>query len=547
MSDPQVDAAAEVNSSPSPRLRPGAALWQIYRHDLPRIIRELCWLIVALALIEIAGAWFGYRAAMQASFDAMMKDPSGLPPFGTVKFVLPFVPNFRAQIPAWYGYAGSNSLLAIWGWCYSVISGGAYAIYSSLYNGWHLAWLVGSDVPLARAASGFGLAGAAATLLPHGVIEIPVFVFARALALRAGLAWFWRIPGYGRWGSVKREARDFRRMLLVIVPLLLVAGLLEAGPAEYVRNRYLLGVGLSPGLASERRVLRSEILMEGTTDFAMSLDGSTVAKIDGNQLQLLRKHVPGTKLLFKATEVPLYGPAWSPDGKRIAVLSAPFPNKEHPKPRSDLFLIDVSSGAKQVFTNGKASCRSNAPSWSPVGDEIAVWCTSLTRDASGKRPRDLWAVAVKTGKWRQITHLPASVIYAPADAAWSPDGRQLAFVRSGEKKDTYGLWVVRADGSRLRPLTRGVRDASPAWSPDGKWIAFLSRPAEDFESAFPERFVDQILGMGQLTLIRADGTGRVDGIAKADEHSQVSWGRDSKTLYYTRFFALMKGVPRAVN
>ena len=51
-----------------------------------------------------------------------------------------------------------------------------------------------------------------------------------------------------------------------------------------------------------------------------------------------------------------------------------------------------------------------------------------------------------------------------AGAAWSPDGKRIAFTHDGE------LWVMRSDGSRQRPL--GAIGAGPAWSPDGKRIAF---------------------------------------------------------------------------
>lgn len=50
---------------------------------------------------------------------------------------------------------------------------------------------------------------------------------------------------------------------------------------------------------------------------------------------------------------------------------------------------------------------------------------------------------------------------------WSPDGRQIAFLKGGR------VWVMKADGTAKRRLT--TRAASgPSWSPDGRSIAFAS-------------------------------------------------------------------------
>src|SRR4051794_7423322 len=50
---------------------------------------------------------------------------------------------------------------------------------------------------------------------------------------------------------------------------------------------------------------------------------------------------------------------------------------------------------------------------------------------------------------------------------WSPDGRQIAFLRSGQ------LWVMRADGTGQRRLASRPA-AGPSWSPDSRSIAFAS-------------------------------------------------------------------------
>ena len=52
---------------------------------------------------------------------------------------------------------------------------------------------------------------------------------------------------------------------------------------------------------------------------------------------------------------------------------------------------------------------------------------------------------------------------------WSPDGSRLAFYSN--RQGPYAVWSIRADGSRLEPLSptgRIPRPARPTWSPDGR-------------------------------------------------------------------------------
>ncbi len=63
--------------------------------------------------------------------------------------------------------------------------------------------------------------------------------------------------------------------------------------------------------------------------------------------------------------------------------------------------------------------------------------------------------------------------------AFSPDGKQLAFVWTGPEQDNYDVYVkLMGTDTPLRLTEHPGRDVSPTWSPDGRYIAFR-RLSED--------------------------------------------------------------------
>ena len=146
-------------------------------------------------------------------------------------------------------------------------------------------------------------------------------------------------------------------------------------------------------------------------------------------------------------------PTWSPDGSRLAYCTTIGPNY------GQIHIANADGKRKRQLTHLKTGACS--PEWSPDGKEIAITVfegtsTSLAIvDESGALLRNLG---------------PGS------DAHWSPDGKQLLFLRPlPHTKIGSSIWVMRADGSEAREI---LEDSSHTvqtnWLPNGTGILFAS-------------------------------------------------------------------------
>lgn len=152
-----------------------------------------------------------------------------------------------------------------------------------------------------------------------------------------------------------------------------------------------------------------------------------------------------------------------------------------------LFTVEVfgpKKGAFQQLTFG--SYNFSSPAWSPDGRFIAVAGNRISERTELELVNDIWVVPSRGGTPRRLTRSmgPAN------DPSWSPDGRLIAYTGHDRRSGYYtnrGIWIVPFEGGEPRELTAGfnypvgdhsIKDflgvaepgVTPRWSPNGKTI-----------------------------------------------------------------------------
>ncbi|MET0290455.1 MAG: amidohydrolase family protein [Pseudoxanthomonas sp.] len=168
-------------------------------------------------------------------------------------------------------------------------------------------------------------------------------------------------------------------------------------------------------------------------------------------------------------------PALSPDGKQVAFTAL-----------GDLYLMEI-GGKPQRLTSDRFLETDVA--FSPDGKQLVY-----SSDKGGQL-QQLWIRDLKTGKERQLTHLDTQ----PLGAAWSPDGKRIAFIDADGMWGVAGLCTVDVATGKVTRLQPSLgQPGRPTWSADGKHVAIpLSL---SFSKSFRE-------GTNQVYVVPADGQG----------------------------------------
>lgn len=177
--------------------------------------------------------------------------------------------------------------------------------------------------------------------------------------------------------------------------------------------------------------------------------------------------LPQRRPYFQDVAKDLMNPGISPNGVR-AVFQA----------HGDILTVPAKHGSVENITSSPGAM-DREPSWSPDGKSIAYFS-----DRDGEY--DLYIRPQEGGPARKITLGQNDAFYY--NAVWSPDGKQIVF---NDQKNN--LWLVNLAAGQPKPVLitsngfiNGFGNASfeAAWSPDSKWIAFVKTLSNYMNAVF---------------------------------------------------------------
>jgi len=328
-----------------------------------------------------------------------------------------------------------------------------------------------------------------------------------------------------------RPARPERRWVFAAIAAAILVGGLLVTPAFGIGDRLLALIEGAPARPDVRspvwspdgRRIAFVSRRDGKALYVMNADGSglrIVARVD--RLTTPAWSPDGREIVYGRNGVYVMNadgsgqrqlarrgsaPAWSPDGRRIAFVIT-----------GKLYVVNADGSGHRTLPRLGRGGGGASLAWSPDGRKLLLVVTSISAPGCGYCSR-LWVLNADGSGLRDLTrNLGGSRgfgAWPASDAVWSPDGRKIAFVRSNTRR---GVYVVNAEGSGMRKLTRQPMEAyaAPAWSPDGRKIAFAG-----------ERD-----GNSEIYLMNADGSGQRSLTSDLAYDGDPSWSPDGRKITF---------------
>jgi dipeptidyl aminopeptidase/acylaminoacyl peptidase len=187
-------------------------------------------------------------------------------------------------------------------------------------------------------------------------------------------------------------------------------------------------------------------------------------------------------------------PAWSPDGSRIAFVSARHDERDFDSV-SDIYVVDAAGGEPRRLTPGRGP--STAPSWSPDGSRLAYAGSEHPEGGFSGRHFALWSVSADGGEPRRLSQDFNRSVGSPMPnggmaLTWSDAGRAILF--TAVDRGSQHIYRVASAGGAPEKVVGGEERSviSASASRDGVRLACI---------------VSAYDAPGQVIAVNADGSG----------------------------------------
>jgi Tol biopolymer transport system component len=230
-----------------------------------------------------------------------------------------------------------------------------------------------------------------------------------------------------------------------------------------------------------------------TSDAA--LDGSDATNTNGT-LNIWTVNANGSAAAIPITKLVVANslfPVWFPGSGKLAFSSARALDGSDAAGNNNIWVINADgSGATPLTKYAAAGVEAGSPVVSSDGKRI-VFASNGALNGSDALDTgnsvNAWTMNADGSSSTPLTRYASGVVVD--NLALSPDGTKIAFASNGavdgsdamNANSTKNLWLVNADGSAVRPLTKltyaGLGILSFGWSPDSSSITYASDRAVD--------------------------------------------------------------------
>ena len=260
-------------------------------------------------------------------------------------------------------------------------------------------------------------------------------------------------------------------------------------------------------------------------------------------------------------------PQISPDGERVVYVRNSMDIMKDRR-AAGLWIVDTNGSNHRKLTSREV--RETSPRWSPDGTRVAF--VSATSAGS-----EIYVYWLGSGKIARLTQLEKS----PSGLRWSPDGKRIAFCMTVPEKppvlvtppaapkgakwaekprvttrlkheaDGTGyidpgfrhVFVIPSHGGAPRQITSGDfhQEGTPEWTKDGQSLIFTSNRNENWEYEFRNTEIYQVgVESGNITQL-TDRDGPDYGAVISPDGKKIAWlGYDDKVQTYqlTRLYIM---------